>query len=124
MEPPVGEDLPDEVPPFDIAAALPRVLGKRSLLRKLIVKFHQTYAAACPDLDRIAATGAWDELASFIHTLKSVSGTLEASALFHLAEDMEAALHEGRTDFATALLPRLRGELDLALAAAATLAGG
>ena len=124
VEPPVGEDLPDELPPFDIAAALPRVLGKRSLLRKLIVKFHQTYAAACPDLDRIAATGAWDELASFIHTLKSVSGTLEASALFHLAEDMEAALHEGRTDFATALLPRLRGELDLALAAAATLAGG
>ena len=119
-----GEELPDDLPPFDIAAALPRVLGKRSLLRKLIVKFHQTYASAGTDLDRFVATGGWGELKSFVHTLKSVSGTLEAANLFHLAEEVETALHEGRTEAAVALLPRLRAELDLALATAATLTGG
>ena len=119
-----GDGLPDHLPPFDIAAALPRVAGKRDLLRKLIVKFHEAYAGTGADIERFAAEENWDELGRFAHTLKSVSGTLEIAMLFRLAGELELALREGRTADAASLVPKLRAELEPALAAAATLADG
>ena len=52
--PPIAE-LPESLPPFDLAAALLRVNGKRALLRKLIVDFGRKFAEATP----IAAADGW-----------------------------------------------------------------
>ena len=122
--PAAGEELPDHLPPFDIAAALPRVLGKRGLLRKLILKFHETYAGAGVELERLAAEEKWEEVGRLVHTLKSVAGTLEVGGLSHLAGELELAVREGRAADVAPLIPRLQAELEPALAAAATLAGG
>ena len=122
--PPAADELPDHLPPFDIAAALPRVLGKRGLLRKLIVKFHETYAGSGDELERLAREERWDELGRAVHTLKSVSGTLEVAELFRLSGELELQLRTGRVEGALPLVLRMRAELEPALAAAATLAGG
>ena len=115
------EGLPDHLPPFDIAAALPRVLGRRGLLRKLIVKFHESYADAGSALGRAALDQRWDELGRLIHTIKNVAGTLEAADLLRLAEETEQALREHRHTDAAACVPALQEALDTALAAARTL---
>ncbi|MEI7609220.1 MAG: response regulator, partial [Rhodospirillaceae bacterium] len=116
------DELPDALPPFDIPAALPRVLGRRGLLRKLIVKFHETYAGADDELESIAAGQRWDALAGFIHTFKGIAGTLELTELYRLSLEIDLALHEGRTTDAAALIPALRTELHPALTVAASLA--
>jgi signal transduction histidine kinase/DNA-binding response OmpR family regulator/HPt (histidine-containing phosphotransfer) domain-containing protein len=116
-------DLPDSLPPFDIAAALKRVNGKRPLLRKLIIRFGSSFAEVVPDLRRLVGNGDWDEARRLAHTLKGVAGSLEASALAQASAAVEAALAK-----ADGAIGGLLDQLDLvsapALASAARLADG
>ncbi len=113
--------LPDHLPPFDIKAALPRVLGRRSLLHRLIVKFHECYADVPEQLERAGRAEDWGELDRINHTLKNIAGTLAAGELLRLVKESEHALSEGQHSEIRALVPRLRDELTKALNAAATL---
>lgn len=114
-------DLPDDLPPFDIPAALTRVNGKRPLLRKLILGFGSSFADVVPDLRRLSRQGAQEEARRLAHTFKGVAASLEAVDLSRMAARIEAALAEGRLEEMDALL----GELDVlsapALAAARSL---
>ncbi len=47
-----AEDLPVSLPPFDIAAALVRVNGKRPMLRRLFLSFGEEFATTMPDIRR------------------------------------------------------------------------
>jgi len=116
-------DLPDDLPPFDITAALKRVNGKRPLLRKLIIGFGSSFADVVPDLRRLIGNGELAEARRLAHTFKGVAGSLEARPLAEVAAAVEAALATTDISGIEALLVQLDQLSAPALAAAAQLGG-
>ena len=102
-------DLPNELPPFRISVALERVNGDRALLRSLILLFREHYQTAPRDLLQLQALGKKSELARLAHTLKGVSGSLEANEAFRAAQALENALAEN-PDSDTESLARVLSE--------------
>ncbi|MBF0560566.1 MAG: response regulator [Alphaproteobacteria bacterium] len=113
--------LPDVLPPFNIAVALPRVNGNRKLLRKLIIDFGKKYDAAVQDLRRMVGAGAIDEAGLLAHTLKGVAGNLEARALFDAAHELERGCRSGSVNGISGLIDGFEIHLTAALAAARSL---
>ncbi|MDH7799106.1 MULTISPECIES: hybrid sensor histidine kinase/response regulator [unclassified Beijerinckia] len=89
---PASTDLPLELPPFGIAAALKRVNGKTGLLRKLIVNFGDNYAEVARDLKRMISNGEMAEARRLAHTLKGIAGSLELIDVQAIAADVERKL--------------------------------
>jgi signal transduction histidine kinase/DNA-binding response OmpR family regulator/HPt (histidine-containing phosphotransfer) domain-containing protein len=117
-------DLPDRLPPFDIAAALKRVNGKRPLLRKLIIGFGSSFADVVPDLRRLIAQGDLEDARRLAHTFKGVAGSLEAGDLSQAAARVEVALAGGHVEDIGALIDQLALLSAPALAAAVQLGSG
>ncbi|HEX6734101.1 MAG TPA: response regulator [Azonexus sp.] len=105
-------DLPELPAGFDLAAALARLDGNRSLFASLVRRFavdqQNLVAGADQALDRGDRVAAAREL----HTLKGLAGTLGATALATQAADTESRLRSGSDDAADArLLAALRAPL-------------
>ena len=111
-------DLPDSLPPFDIATAVARMLGKRDLVRKLLINFHKSFSDSPVLFDHMLTEGRFDELLRLSHTLKGVAATLEASALTKAAATLENTLLNGCTDDVRSLIETVKIELAPALLAA------
>ncbi|MCY2992917.1 MAG: response regulator [Planctomycetota bacterium] len=116
-----GDGLPDQLPPFNIPAALVRTNGKPKLLRKLILRFRDTYSQAAQDLRKLVAEGGLEEAERLAHSLKGVAGTLEARDVLQAAAAVEQAFREGRTAAIADLIAALDRALTPAIAAAASL---
>jgi two-component system sensor histidine kinase/response regulator len=116
-------ELPTNLPPFDLDAALMRVNGKRSLLRKLIVDFGDTFADAIPTLRTQVAAASLDEARRLVHTLKGVAGALEIRVVAEAAGQAEDALANRILTEIGARLDRLEQVMLPALAASAALRG-
>jgi two-component system sensor histidine kinase/response regulator len=121
-QPSAGE-LPLSLPPFDLDAGLIRTNGKRSLLRKLIVNFGDTFAAAIPALRAQIAAGSPDDARRLAHTLKGAAGTLEIRAVAEAAGQTEDALAADNLTEIDRLIDRLEQAMLPALAASAALKG-
>ena len=117
------DDLPVTLPPFDIAAALVRVNGKRPLLRRLIVSFGKEFRHSVPQLRRMLSDGNFKDAERIAHTLKSTAATLGADALSSAAAALEHELRSGNRTALEPLLTSLDSRLLGALDAAATLGG-
>lgn len=113
--------LPDALPPFDIPAALRRMNGKPSLLRRLILSFAETNAAFCDEIATLLDQGRTQDAHRLAHTLKGVAGALELARVAELAGALELALDEDRRDRANAVLAQLAPHIDHAVAAAGGL---
>ena len=107
-----------DLPPFDLVAATARLLGNRKMVRQVIAGFHQSYATAATDLDRLMNEGRLDEVLGLAHNLKSVAGTLEASALTKAAAALERVLLDGNLGKVEPLIDAVKRELEPALLAA------
>jgi signal transduction histidine kinase/CheY-like chemotaxis protein/HPt (histidine-containing phosphotransfer) domain-containing protein len=116
--------LPDSLPPFDLRAALLRVNGKASLLRKLIVAFGETYANTAQDLRSYIAGGLLPDARRLAHSLKGVAGSLELPDIQRCAAQIERLLADQETDRAREAIDDLEALLTPAVAAARSLAGG
>ncbi|MDX8398901.1 MAG: response regulator [Gallionellaceae bacterium] len=114
-------ELPDFLLPFDISAALTRTNGKPKLLRKLILRFHDTYADSVSELRRLLASDNREEAEILAHSLKGVAATLEAGKLAEMAFAVERTLRSGGVAELPTLLDALDEALLPALAAAASL---
>ncbi|PZU09930.1 MAG: hybrid sensor histidine kinase/response regulator [Sphingobium sp.] len=115
--------LPDSLPPFDIAAALRRVNGKATLLRKLIVTFGSTYGDVARDLRVYLSTGLLPDARRLAHSLKGVAGSLELPAVHRIAADIERMIADGETERARLAIVDLDEVIAPAIAAARTLSG-
>jgi two-component system sensor histidine kinase/response regulator len=114
-------ELPVSLPPFDLDAGLMRTNGKRSLLRKLIVDFSDTFAATIPAFRSQIAAASLDEARRLAHTLKGVAGTLEIRLVAEAARQMEDTLASGNLAGIESKLDQLEQAIRPALAAAASL---
>ncbi len=119
-----ADELPSDLPPFDLAAALRRVNGKRPFLARLLREFAEKFANAAMTLRAQLAEGAPADAERLAHTLAGVAGTLEVPPLARAAKALELALRDRRFDEADGLIAALEAELAPAVAAAATLGPG
>lgn len=114
-------DLPSDLPPFGLKAALGRVNGKSELLRKLIVNFGKSYAHVAPDLSKMIDAGETAEARRAAHTLKGVAGSLELPGVQAIAADIERAIATGELEGILAKIDALALEIAPAIAAAERL---
>jgi CheY-like chemotaxis protein/HPt (histidine-containing phosphotransfer) domain-containing protein len=112
------ESLPEQLPPFDIQAALVRANGKPRLLRKLMHGFRDQYTNAVSDLRDHITEGRVVDAERLAHSLKSVASMLEARDLAEAASEVEQAFRAGRTTDLSLLIDSLDEALAPAIAAA------
>jgi PAS domain S-box-containing protein len=118
---PAENSLPDQLPPFDIQAALLRTNGKPTLLRKLMLGFRDQYTSAISDLREHVAQGRDADAERLAHSLKSVAAMLEARDLAEAASSVEHAFRSGETANLDSLIETLERALDPAVVAADSL---
>jgi len=118
---PPEDGLPEQLPPFDIQAALVRTNGKPRLLRKLMLGFRDQYTSAISDLSEHVAEGRGGDAERLAHSLKSVAAMLEARDLTEAACSVEHAFRSGETANLDSLMETLERALDPAIAAADSL---
>ena len=114
--PAFSDELPENLAHFDLQAALRRVKGKRSLLRRLILDFGTKYASAVADLRTTVARGEFAHARALAHTLRGVAGSLELREVMEAARQTEDALAQQQLDAVPACLDRLEHALVPALA--------
>jgi CheY-like chemotaxis protein len=119
-----GEELPAQLPPFDLSAALARTNGKPKLLRKMMRGFHQQYTHAAADLRAQLHQGQVEEAHRLAHSLKGVAATLEARELAAAATAVSQALRDHDLKDLDALIGTLEAALAPAIAAASSLEEG
>lgn len=117
-------DLPTELPPFGLEAALARVNGKTGLLRKLIVNFGRSYTDVGADLSRMIADGEVAEARRVAHTLKGVAGSLELPGVQRLAAEIERLVANGELQGISGRIQALTREIAPAIDATARLTSG
>jgi len=119
----LSEDgLPEELPPFNIHAALVRI-GKPKLLRKLMLGFRDLYTNAGPELREHIAKGRTEDAERLAHSLKSVAAMLEAKDLTAAAYAVESAFRSGRLEGLSSLVNTFEEAVVPAIAAANSLDG-
>ncbi|MFD1105147.1 hybrid sensor histidine kinase/response regulator [Sphingobium olei] len=116
--------LPDQLPPFDLSAALQRVNGKAALLRKLILSFARSYADVGRDLRTYIGVGLLPDAHRLAHSLKGAAGSLELAAVQDIAAELERMLAAGEVEQARVAIVQLEAAIAPAIAAARTLEPG
>jgi PAS domain S-box-containing protein len=117
---PLKDDLPEQLPPFDIQAALARI-GKPVLFRKLMRGFRDQYESAGSELREHIAKGRAEDAERLAHSVKSVAAMLEARDLTEAASSIEYAFRSGRLEGLNSLIDTFEKALAPAIAAAESL---
>ncbi len=118
---PPEEGIPDQLPPFDIPAALLRNHGNPKLIRKLLLAFHERYANAIFELKRYLDEGKTEEAQRLVHSLKSLAAGLEAADLTEAALAVEMALRSRLSKDLSTHIDMLARALGPAIAAASSI---
>ncbi len=115
------EGLPEQLPPFDIRAALARANGNPKLLRKMILGFHGKYANATAELNAYIDAGQRKGAGILMHSLRGAAATLDAKALALAAAAIEEECRRNSGQDLARLSKALEEALTPAIAAAASL---
>jgi two-component system, sensor histidine kinase and response regulator len=104
----IDDSLPDQLPGFDLVAALNRLGGNRAFFKKMLGLFAERFSGAANELDKLVLAGEMDEAAALVHMIKGAAGNLGMVELYASAEAFEQELKSGlpqvgRDDFAAAL---------------------
>ena len=81
-----------QVSGLDVELGLRRVMGKVDLYRSLLRKFVDSHSGFAGDMAHAMAHDDWATAERLAHTLKSVAGTVGATALQQQAESLEALI--------------------------------
>ena len=106
-----ADSLPEQLPPFDLRAALVRTNGKPKLLRKIMFGFRDKYAHAGSDLKELIAAGKSEDAQRLAHSLKGIAATLEAKDLAEAALAVELAFRNGQTAGMDRMIEAIEREL-------------
>ncbi len=96
VEPTVAEDF--RIDGIDVQKGLVNVRGNADLFRKLLAQFHGDYRESVQDLRDALANQDHELYARKIHTLKGISGSLAAEALYEEAEKLNIACEKRDMD--------------------------
>jgi signal transduction histidine kinase/CheY-like chemotaxis protein len=97
-------------PVLDVAKALGRLGGNRSLYRQLLRRFAQSHASNSEELTGLLDALDYTKSANLVHTLVSAAGNIGAIRLQHAAQSLELALRQAHQGRVFALRPRFEAE--------------
>jgi len=124
---PAADSIPDAMPGFDLTDGLRRLMGNRSLYRKLLVTFGTQYAHAGVDIREGLHAGDFDRAHQLVHAIKGVAANLAAkdlqqqsAALEKLVKHVDPAGPPPAAELDSAF-EAFRQSLDQALGAVASL---
>ncbi|UCG08795.1 MAG: response regulator, partial [Desulfobacterales bacterium] len=86
---PEEEELPKDLPGFDLSDGLKRLQGNKRLYRKLLLKFVSDYCEAANDIRIALDAEDFDRAHSLVHNLKGLAGNLAAKDLQAAAVNLE-----------------------------------
>jgi CheY-like chemotaxis protein len=86
---PDEQPLPDALPEFDLTEGLQRLMGNRSLYRKLLSNFAMQYSRAAADIRSALNAGDFGHIHGLVHAIKGVAGNLAARDLQTRAAALE-----------------------------------
>ncbi|MDP1636281.1 MAG: response regulator, partial [Gallionellaceae bacterium] len=89
-------DLPSGIDGLDVAGALRRVQGKKPLYLSMLHKFVAGQQFIVTEIRKALEGNFWDNAERLTHTLKGGATNIGATGVQHLAEKLEAAIHERR----------------------------
>jgi CheY-like chemotaxis protein len=121
--------FPTSLPGFDLDGGLKRLQGNRKLYRKLLLNFGDTYSSSAHDIRRALDSGDYEKAHHLVHSLKGVAANLAAGKLLKATVAMEKLVKHAspgappQPELLNSNLDGLKGALDQALAAVATLKG-
>ena len=101
----------EDLPGFDVPAALDRLAGNSELLIELLKKFAIEFAGARDSLSLLVKEGDRPATAAFVHRIKGAAANLGTMELYRASEALEQALKAGSAAID-------RGAFDSALARA------
>ena len=78
---PLEQALPDALPEFDVAEGLQRLMGNRTLYRKLLANFATQYIQAAATIRSALDAGDFEQAHGLVHAIKGVAGNLAAKDL-------------------------------------------
>ena len=113
--------LPDELPPFNLAQALLRAKGNSGLVHKLILMFHADFHNSSEKLCQLISDGNYEEARRLIHKLKGAAMILAIDELPAIAEASNRAIESRNIGKINLYLKTLDSALEPALQAAASL---
>lgn len=105
------DNLPSELPGFDMDSGLRRVGGNRELYLKLLLKVRQDYADAAEKIHDLIKKNQMEDALRLVHSIKGVAGNLGAEALQSASLEVEMRLREG-TGLEDELLGRFAREME------------
>ena len=114
-----AQDLPEQMPNLDIAVALKRLGGNRTLLKKLLINFADDYSDTAATLRKALYSGDIEYILRTAHTIKGVAGNIGADDLAEAARKLEDASIGGCPD--DDALCHFETALNLITASASTL---
>jgi len=86
---PDEEQLPESLPGFDLAAGLKRLMGNKTLYRKLLLDFGAKYTGVAGEIHKTLNSKDLEQAHSLVHNLKGLAGNLEATDLQAAAANLE-----------------------------------
>ncbi len=93
--------LPDELPGFDLPAALDRLGGNGELLINLLKKFATQFSEPVETLSRQIENGDLQAVATWLHRIKGAASNLGAVRILETAAALELAIKAGETTLDT-----------------------
>ncbi len=79
----------------DYQGVMERLGGNTALLRKLLVKFRDSYRDTRVELVHMIREGRYEEAHRLVHTIKGVSGNLGIGTVYHTAVILDGHLKAG-----------------------------
>jgi signal transduction histidine kinase/CheY-like chemotaxis protein len=86
---PEEEELPEELPGFDLSDGLKRLQGNKMLYRKLLLNFATDYSESANDIRIALDSKDFEQAHSLVHNLKGLAGNLAATELQAAAVNLE-----------------------------------
>ena len=120
--PELPEVLPDTLPGVDIFTGITQLGGNVALFRKLLIEFGRTQGGRLAELRVSLAAGDLIRASHAAHSLKGVAGTIAATNVSALANELESACNRGNAAAAGQILPRLADRMAEVSASAKLLA--
>jgi len=86
---PTEDELPTNLPGFDLADGLRRLQKNKRLYRKLLLSFAKDYNAVANEIRQALDAEDFDQAHSLVHNLKGLAGNLAATELQTAAVNLE-----------------------------------
>ena len=113
--------LPNELPPFDLAAAAQFTGDNPRLLHQLLLNFATRYADSSAEFDKWLSEKEFTKIEHLAHSIKGVAGTLAAKELQQAANHLELAIRNKQFDNLNVLVSNLKNALAEAIDATTLL---